>query len=133
LYPLRKNFRQSERILGAAVLAALLLVVGGCEDINWPFHRAHSSANTPDQANGGDSDSECADIQAQIKDNQESRREAPTTSTNPDIVNASEGKADKRIEDLQQRYEQLDCPSAASDSRPGRQPPLQPAPGAVNR
>jgi hypothetical protein len=125
----------------AAMLAALLVGVSACEEINWPFHRAQSSSGSaPADAAAGSNgttsgDSECADLLAQIRDNQESRREAPTTSTNPDIVNAAQGKADKRIDDLQQRYDQLDCPSADSDAarRPGRQPPLQPAPGAVNR
>ena len=44
----------------------------------------------------------------------------------------AEGKADKRIDDLQTRYDTLDCPSDESPGR-GRLPPLQPAPGAVNR
>lgn len=127
----------------AATLAALLVSVSACEDINWPFHRAHSSSSSApaDAATGNsngnttDGDSECADLRAQIRNYQESRREAPTTSTNPDIVNAAQGKADKRIDDLQRRYDELDCPSSDSDAtnRPGRQPPLQPAPGAINR
>jgi hypothetical protein len=121
-------------ILPAVVTCALLGAgVAGCEDLNWPFHRAQStSTSSPGEDNGSGNASECADIRAQIKDNQESRREAPTTSTNQDIVSASEGKADKRIEDLQTRYEALDCPSDEAPNR-GRLPPLQPAPGAVNR
>jgi len=78
------------------------------------------------------SDAECADIRVQLKDAQEARREAPTTSTNPDIVSAAQGKADKRIEDLRQRYDALDCPEEATQT-PAKEPPLQPAPGAVNR
>jgi len=109
------------------------LVLAGCEDLNWPFHRAQStSTSAPGDDNSNGNASECADIRAQIKDNQESRREAPTTSTNQDIVNASEGKADKRIDDLQTRYDSLDCPSDESPTR-SRLPPLQPAPGAGNR
>ena len=108
--------------------------MAGCEDVNWPFHRAHStSTSTPGEESSGGNAAECADIRAQIRENQESRRQAPTTSTNQDIVNASQGKADKRIEDLQMRYDALECPSAEAPGRGGRLPPLQPAPGAVNR
>lgn len=113
--------------------ALLSLSTAGCEYLNWPFHRSHSNSNSsPGEDIGGGNSSECADIRAQIKDNQESRREAPTTSTNPDIVSASQGKADKRIEDLQTRYEALDCPSDETP-RDNHVPPLQPAPGAISR
>jgi hypothetical protein len=116
-----------------ATCAVLGAGMAGCEDLNWPFHRPESkSTSSPGEASGSGNDSECADIRAQIKDNQESRREAPTTSTNQDIVDASEGKADKRIDDLQTRYDALDCPSDVPPGL-GRLPPLQPAPGAVNR
>jgi hypothetical protein len=127
--------RLAARFSLGTVLALGLAGLGlaGCEDLNWPFHRAQStSTSSPGEDNGNGNASECADIRAQIRDNQESRREAPTTSTDQDIVNASEGKADKRIDDLQTRYDTLDCPSDESPGR-GRLPPLQPAPGAVNR
>jgi hypothetical protein len=125
-----RHFRTT---LPALVTCALLgLAVSGCEDLNWPFHRPQSSSSSSPGEDISGNSSECADIRAQIKDNQESRREAPTTSTNQDIVAASEGKADKRIDDLQTRYDALDCPS---DESPGtsRLPPLQPAPGAISR
>ncbi|HEY3809779.1 MAG TPA: hypothetical protein VGL50_07595 [Steroidobacteraceae bacterium] len=101
--------------------------------MRWPFHQAQpapAEAAPADTAAAG-GDPQCADLLSQIRQNQQLRRQAPTTSTNPDIVLASQGKADKRIEDLQQRYEELDCPAADADAatRPGREPPLQPAPG----
>jgi hypothetical protein len=126
--------RHSRSVLPAIVTCLLLSsALCGCEDLNWPFHRPQSSStSSPGDDGGSGNASECADIRAQIKDNQESRREAPTTSTNQDIVDASAGKADKRIDDLQTRYDALDCPSDVTPG-PGRQPPLQPAPGAVSR
>jgi hypothetical protein len=117
----------------------VLIGVGGCEDINLPFHHVRSTDNTPVDMSAGaaaSGDAECSDLLAQIRESQETRREAPTTSTDPEIVQASQGKADKRIEDLQHRYEELDCPAAdaAANTGPGgRQPPLQPAPGGGNR
>ena len=120
-------------LAGALAASALLLALSGCEDINWPFHRAHRAA-APVRADnaGGDNAAECADVLAQIKDNEEMRRVAPSTSVNPDIVSAADGKAEKRIDDLRQRYDALNCPAQAP-SRPVRQPPLQPAPGAFSR
>lgn len=117
------------------VLALIVVGFSGCEDINWPFHHSHP-AQPPAAAETGatDSNTECADLLAQIRQNREARREAVATSTEPDIVSAAQGKADKRIDDLQQRYEELDCPAEdAEANRPGRQAPMQPAPGAVNR
>jgi hypothetical protein len=124
-----------QRVAGIALPSALLLALGACENLNWPFHHAHSdSSASGTAAEGGTDPDECADILTQIRQNREARREAITTSTNPDIVSAAQGKADKRIDDLQRRYEELDCPAANADAdRPGREPPLQPAPGAINR
>jgi hypothetical protein len=116
-----------------------LLALAGCSDLNWPFH--HPEATTPataaDRAAGGDSvAAECANIRAEIRGNAETRREAPATTTDPNIVDATQGKADKRIEDLHQRADALDCPSDAptdSPSQSNRMPPVQPAPGGGNR
>jgi len=118
---------------GAALCVALLLSIGGCEDVNWPFHHAQTTPppSAPVTSGGDDTASECADIRAQIRSNEEKRREAPVTSTEPEIVNAGLGKADKRIDDLRARYAELDCPSEESPT-PGRVPPLPPAPGSAN-
>ncbi len=112
-----------------------LLLVAGCSDLNWPFHHPgapEGSAPTEHSA-GSDSASECADIQAQIRDSETARREAPATSTDADIVNAAQGKADKRIDDLRQRADNLDCPSEPATGDAIRVPPLQPAPGGGNK
>jgi hypothetical protein len=114
-----------------AICCLLLLGVAGCEDLNWPFHRARESSTSTAGDNGGnDIAAECADLRGQIKDSEEMRREAPTTSTDTDIVNAAQGKADKRIENLRQRYDEMDCPADSSEG-PSRLPPLQPAPGGA--
>jgi hypothetical protein len=114
-----------------AICCLLLLGVAGCEDLNWPFHRARDSSTSTAGDNGGnDIAAECADLRGQIKDSEEMRREAPTTSTDTDIVNAAQGKADKRIDDLRQRYDEMDCPTDSSQG-PSRLPPLQPAPGGA--
>ncbi|HEY6453262.1 MAG TPA: hypothetical protein VIX87_11760 [Steroidobacteraceae bacterium] len=121
-------------VASCATCCCLLLLACGCSDINWPFHH-HSGtqpAAAPAAGAAGDDAAQCADIRAQIKDSEEDRREAPTTTTNPDIVNAAQGKADKRIEDLRERYESMDCPDETPGS-PIKIPPLQPAPGGGNR
>ena len=76
---------------------------------------------------------ECEQLRAQIRANQQDVREAPTTSTSPEIVAAAEAKADKRIDDTRARLDDLDCPSDSDDSaRPRRLAPLPPAPGGAN-
>jgi hypothetical protein len=132
----------STGLLAAAALWGLLpvLVLAGCSDLNWPFHHPSSapvSVNTGGTSAGGDSTAaECADIRAQIRQNAAERREAPATTTDPNIVDAAQGKADKRIDDLHQRAEAMDCPSDAPTDAPSqsnRMAPVQPAPGGGNR
>lgn len=110
-------------------MLALALSLAACVDAGWPFHRhetpVRASAAAGESDGGGDS--ECADIRSQIRASEEQRREAPVTSTDPEIVSASLGKADKRIEELRSRYAELDCPSDRMP-QPGRVPPLPPAP-----
>jgi hypothetical protein len=108
----------------------LLLALAGCADVSWPFHREIAPVTPAPDATPSDVASQCSNIQADIRTNEEARREAPTTTTYSDIVDAAQAKADKRIEDLQQRADTLDCPSDAS-AAPGRTPPLQPAPGGA--
>ena len=71
----------------------------------------------------------CADLRGQIRSAQADERAAPTTSTDEDIVNASLAKADQRIADLQQQYEQLGCSDAELPSSHVRAPVVPPAPG----
>jgi hypothetical protein len=116
-------------------LMLLLVATAGCEDMRWPFHHPQTAPADAAPADAGtangNGNAECADLLSQMRQNQQLRRQAPTTSTDPDIVSASQGRADKRIEDSQRRYDELDCPAADADAaiRPGRQAPLQPAPG----
>jgi hypothetical protein len=132
--PLRTLRHQSPTLLLLSLLA-----LTGCSDLNWPFHHpgAQATSTAGDHADGGDSvAAQCADIRAQIRDSAETRREAPATTTDPNIVDAAQGKADKRIDDLHQRADALDCPSDAptdSPSQSNRMPPVQPAPGGGNR
>jgi hypothetical protein len=110
---------------------ALLLSLGACSDISWPFHR-NSAPVTSDAGAGTDKKAECARIRQDIRRNQESMREAPTTSVSTEIVDAAQAKAEKRIDDLNELYDSMDCPDDDSSDIPaGRIPPLQPAPGGA--
>lgn len=125
----------SRRACGLGASLALLLLAG-CSDLNWPFHHPGASDTAaPDKrgAEGDQSSAECANIRAQIKDNEETRREAPATTTDANIVNAAQAKADKRIDDLRQRADALDCPNDTSAGESKGMPPLQPAPGGGNK
>jgi hypothetical protein len=127
----------------APLALVLLLALGGCSSISWPWQRDNTPLALGPSADRGtgtgsgvsgtdDTAAECAGIRDEIRSNQETLREAPTTSTAPQIVAASEGKADHRIEELQTRLDSLNCPSEdKASSRAGKTPPLQPAPGGV--
>jgi hypothetical protein len=76
---------------------------------------------------------ECAQLRAEIRSNQQAVREAPTTSTSPQIVAAAEAKADKRIDDKRAQLDELDCPAEDDGSVKVRPlAPMPPAPGAAN-
>jgi len=122
------------RGLCAAFGAALLLALMACSDGSMPVLRGSAaSAIEPAPGISDPVAAECEQLRAQIRANQQDVREAPTTSTSPEIVAAAEAKADKRIDDTRARLDDLDCPSDSDDSaRPRRLAPLPPAPGAAN-
>jgi hypothetical protein len=116
---------------------ALLLLVEGCGYISMPVLRSRASdVPSPSAAPASGADptaAECAQLRAEIRSDQQAVREAPTTSTSPQIVAAAEAKADKRIDDKRARLDELDCP-AEEDSGVKVRPlaPMPPAPGAAN-
>ncbi|HEX4375521.1 MAG TPA: hypothetical protein VHZ99_00045 [Steroidobacteraceae bacterium] len=78
----------------------------------------------------------CEQLRDQIRVDRQSSREAPTTSTSPEIVAAAQGQADKRIDDLQDELESSGCNDSHSTSAGqdnSRLPPMQPAPNGPNR
>ena len=118
--------------------AALLLLLEGCSYISMPVLRSRASdapSTVAAPANGADPTAEeCAQLRADIRSNQQAVREAPTTSTSPQIVAAAEAKADKRIDDKRARLDELDCPAEDDGSGVKMRPlaPMPPAPGAVS-
>ena len=109
-----------------------MLSLSACDDISWPFHRDSASVE-PVAPSGGDAaadkTAQCASIRDQIRSNQESQREAPATSVSASIVESSEARAEKHIDDLRARYDDLDCPDDSATDVPSRLAPIQPAPG----
>jgi hypothetical protein len=122
---------------GCAGLAAVLLSVAGCSDFDVPMLRSRVNAEpsviAAAPADGSDPvPAECEQLREQIRSNQEAVREAPATSTSPQIVAAEQAKADKRIDDMRSRLDDLDCPSSDSGPAPPRLAPIPPAPGGAN-
>jgi hypothetical protein len=76
-----------------------------------------------------DKKAQCANIRDQIRSNKESLREAPATSVSASIVESSEARSQKHIDDLTAQYDDMDCPDDNASDLPGKIPPLQPAPG----
>jgi hypothetical protein len=81
------------------------------------------------QRQPADQATECSRLRADIASAQHNQRNAPPTSNSPIIAAASAGKADLRVEELQQRFDRLGCvknPSAtdaadADSAAPGPQ------------
>ncbi len=121
---------------GLVLMGTLALLASACSDGPIVLRsqadrhvQASSSADDPAAAR-------CEQLRDQIRVDRQSAREAPTTSTSPEIVAAAQGKADKRIDDLQDELDSSGCndhrPASAS-ADDSRLPPLQPAPNAPNR
>ncbi|HEY3731221.1 MAG TPA: hypothetical protein VGL28_08200 [Steroidobacteraceae bacterium] len=122
--------------------SSVLLLLFACSDGSMPMLRERAAAG-PDlvaPANGSDPvAAQCDQLNAQIRSNLQSRRQAPTTSTSPQIVAAAQAKADQRIDDVRTSMAALDCPDSSeqhaqptkSDSAEQGRPlaPLPPAPG----
>jgi hypothetical protein len=122
--------------LTALVFAAVMpAILAACSDgpivLRSRADRHITAADNPDDPAGA----QCQQVRDQIHADRESLREAPTTSTSPEIVAAAQGQADKRIDDLQERLDSMDCSNEQGSDSPGdsRLPPLQPAPNAPNR
>jgi len=95
-----------------AMSLPVLLALAGCSDVSWPWSRHHDSTSIVPAGADGNNDAECAQLRADIKNNEESLRNATTESTSPEIVAASEAKAGQQIDALRQRY-RLDKASPA--------------------
>jgi hypothetical protein len=110
--------------LSPLVLTALsaTLLVSACS----LFH--HDSDTRAASASGPQQD-DCERLRAQIRAQQQRERQAPTTSTDENIVNAAQAKADHELDDLQSQYDAQNCSSAERPPARPRTPPLPAAPG----
>jgi hypothetical protein len=105
---------------------AAALTLTGCSYFHNTPATAAATPSTP-----AEQQAQCAQLAAEIRTYQAKQRQAPTISTDEDIVNAAEAKADNRLEDLQSQYNDMDCSAAALPPARARTPPLPPAPGGV--
>jgi hypothetical protein len=90
------------------------------------FH--HESDTRAAAGTSATQEDECERLRTQIRAEQQRERQAPTTSTEENIVNAAQAKADRRVDDLQAQYDSQNCSSAARPAR-AKTPPLPAAPG----
>jgi hypothetical protein len=121
------------RHISMAALCGCLLLLSACSD-GPPMLRSQVAASIGPRADTDDPlAAQCQQLRDQIRANQESEREAPSTSTSPQIVAAAQGKADQRIDDLRNRMDTLGCEEESKDSsNHARVAPLPPAPNAPN-
>jgi hypothetical protein len=109
--------------LSPAALAALsaTLLVSACSLFH---HDARTAASTSSADQDG-----CERLRVQIRTEQQRERQAPTTSTDENIVNAAQAKADHSLDDLQSQYDAQNCSSAERPPARSRTAPLPAAPG----
>jgi hypothetical protein len=109
-----------------------LLLLASCSG-EGPVLRSHADSRITAPADSSDpAAAQCQALRDQIRANQESEREAPTISTSPQIVEAAQGKADQRIDELQTRIQTLGCADEDNSAGRPRISPLPPAPNAPN-
>src|SRR5208282_3838623 len=83
--------RHAWRPAGWALGLAALLAIGGCSSISWPWSRNRDTTAAAPVATGTgtDTDAECDRLRVEIKNSEESRRNASAQSTSPEIVAAA--------------------------------------------
>jgi hypothetical protein len=103
-----------------ALLSLTALAAAGCSTWHGPELRqpATERANLPEPATADERTAECSRLRTELRRNQIAEQEAPTTTTSPIIAEASEAKADRNIEIIQNRYAELACDAPASDKPP---------------
>jgi len=104
---------------------ALLACITGCSDLQWR-DAAPVKVDQPEPATPEALEAECSRLRGEIRHNQITAQQAPSTTAAPIIADASIGKADRNIDRLQQRYDDLGCASHA-DQSPGAPAPASPA------
>lgn len=113
--------------LSPAVLTALgaAMSISACS----LFHHEPAETSAATSSGAASPQDECERLRAAIREQQQRERQAPTTSTDEDIVGAAEAKADHRLQDLQTQYDDQNCSSAARPPAHAKAPPLPAAPG----
>lgn len=94
--------------------------------------RAKQAATQADQAAQQALQQQCTDLRSQIREQQLDEQRAPNTSVSEPIVQAKEAHADQRIQNLQDRYDSLDCPSVVGPRSHTPLVPVTPAPNGLN-
>ncbi|MGH8231310.1 MAG: hypothetical protein ACRESY_05765 [Steroidobacteraceae bacterium] len=138
--PYATRYVRAAPLLASGLLLPLLCA---CSNGSMPVLRERAAAGPDLVAPADGSDpiaAQCEQLSAQIRSNLQARRQAPTTSTSPQIVAAEQAKADHRIDDVRTRMDALDCPDhgeqgaqpSPGDHSPQDRPlaPLPPAPGS---
>ncbi|HTT06236.1 MAG TPA: hypothetical protein VMF64_13200 [Steroidobacteraceae bacterium] len=94
--------------------------------------RARQAATQADQAAQQALQQQCSDLRSQIREQQLDEQQAPSTSVSEEIVQAKEAHADQRIQNLQDRYDSLDCPSVIGPRAHTPLLPVSPAPNGLS-
>lgn len=94
--------------------------------------REKQAALKADQAAQQALQQQCSDLRAEIREQQLDEQQAPNSSISEEIVQAKEAHADQRIQDLQNRYDSLDCPTVVGPPSHTPLVPVSPAASGLN-
>ena len=75
---------------------------------------------------------QCSQLRAEIREQQLDEQQAPNTSVSEPIVQAKEAHADQRIQNLQDRYDSLDCATVVGPRSHTPLVPVSPAPDGLS-
>ena len=93
---------------------------------------AKQAATRADQQAQQALQAQCSELRSEIREQQLSEQQAPSTSVSEEIVQAKEAHADQRIQNLQDQYESLDCASVIGPQSRTPVAPVGPAPNGLS-
>jgi hypothetical protein len=121
--------RPATTLLACLGLSACTFYLGEQASSRRTVDRPAETAEAP-SADPALHERECSALRADIGSSRYNQRNATPTTTSPIIAEANEAKAQKKIDDLQKRYDDMGCVGPAKPLSPLN--PAVPGPAADN-
>ena len=121
--------RPTAALLACLALSACTFYLGQQSATRRDADRSTETTDTP-VSDPALHERECSSLRADIGSSRYNQRNAPPTTTSPVLAEANEARAQKKIDDLQKRYDEKGCVGPANALSPAN--PAVPGPAAVN-